>query len=292
MIKDFVKVLGAGLHLEAERERERGISDLLPALRRRVQAGGSPETDVVRGELAGDRAKIAVEKAEAQLAGAREALAVNWGGRGGEAAAAVGSLPMPGARITPLASLEKSLEGHPQLARWNAERETRSAELRLQESLGSPDVTVGLAGRQSNEFNSQGLVAQATLPIQLFDRNEGSIAAARLRLAAIEDRRTVDFIALRRELVASHGVLNASCTEARRYAEDIAPKAERNVATAQEGYEAGRFRVLELLDAASLMAEATSQRIAALIDCHTASAAIRALTRIDPLTGRDLSNLE
>ena len=291
-IKDFVKALGAQRKLDAEQAKERRIRDLLPALRRRVQAGGSPESDVIRGELAAERARIAVEKAEAELQAARDVFTSNWGGSGGEAANMSGALPMPSAQLTPFASLAARLQAHPQVARWDAERETRTAELRLQQSLSSPDVTLGLAGRHNNEFNSQGLVAQATIPLTLNDHNEGNIEAARLRLQAISDRRAIDLASLRRDLTSSYGALKASCAEARRYAEEIAPKAERNITAVQEGYEAGRYRVLELLDAVTVATEAKGQEIAALVECHAASASVRALTGLDPLTGRQFGDQE
>lgn len=289
VIKDFVKVLGAARRLEAEQARERRIRDLLPALRRRVQSGGSPESDVIRGELAAGRAGIAVEKAEAELLAARDVFAANWGGRGAEAASVNGALPMPPVRLTSLDSLAPRLDFHPQVARWDAERNLRAAELRLQRSLASPDVTVGLAGRHNNEVNSQGLVAQATVPLMLNDRNEGNMEAARLRLEAISDRRAIDLAALRRELTITYGALRASCGEVRRYAEEIEPKADRNLIAVQEGYEAGRYRVLELLDAVTAATEAKDQQITALVECNGAAASIRALTGVDPLTGRKFS---
>lgn len=292
VIQDFVKALGAARKLETEQAKEQRIRDLLPALRRRVQAGGSPESDVIRGELAAGRARIAVEKAEGDLWAARDVFAANWGGQGAEAVALSGTLLDPGARLTPLASLTPRLDRHPQVTRWDAEREARLAEFRLQQSLASPDVTLGLAGRRNNEVDSQGLVAQATIPLTLNDRNEGNIEAARLRLETISTRRAIDLASLRRELAIGYGTLRTRCAEARQYDEAILPKAERNIAMVQEGYEAGKYRVLEVLDAVTVATDVKVQKIAALVECNAASAVLRSLTGVDPLTGRKIEDFE
>lgn len=69
------------------------------------------------------------------------------------------------------------------LARWSDGVAHRVAVLDVEKSKGLRDVEIGAGVRHFNDNGSVAAVASVSVPLQLFDRNLGGIAAAERRLA-------------------------------------------------------------------------------------------------------------
>jgi len=73
---------------------------------------------------------------------------------------------------------------NPDLARWqNRGRTKRRAALRLEKARGVPDLTIGGGVRRFEQTDDEALVFSLTLPLPLFDRNQGGILGATAQLA-------------------------------------------------------------------------------------------------------------
>ena len=77
------------------------------------------------------------------------------------------------------------LSNNPNLQRWATEREQRQAALDLELSKRVPDVTVKGGYRRFEETDDHAFIFGISVPLQLFDRNQGAIAEARNKLIKV-----------------------------------------------------------------------------------------------------------
>ncbi len=286
---DFFAVLGARKKLQLRKAQRKQFRELLRPLKERVEAGGSPEADLTRGQIALDEAVVALETAAFELEAARRKLAANWSGSLNGTTVARGRLRLPSREAMPLASILGRLKSHPELKQFEALHSARLAELGVQESLAVPDLTLGIGVRRLGDSDDVALVAQGSIPLPLRDRNEGAITAAAERVGKVAYERDVVWQSLKRRLIAAYGRLHKSCHETRRYATTIVPRARATVASIKRGYFRGRFKVVDLLDAISVLTEAESRQGETLVQCQIAAVDIKTLTGIDPFNGRKLA---
>lgn len=94
-------------------------------------------------------------------------------------------------------ALKTFLNSNPTLARWSDEVGRRAAQVDLEHAKSIPDLRVGAGVRQFNENDLTAIVASVAIPLPIFDRNDGNIAAAESRLAKAE----TDALAVRDELL-------------------------------------------------------------------------------------------
>ncbi len=286
--RDFFAVLGAQKKLALRKAQRGKFLELLRPLRERVAAGGSPEADLTRGQIAAEQAKIALESAQFELKAARQKLASNWSGHLSNGTRVRGDLLPPTREATPLIAILARLKSHPDLQKFEALHAVRLAELDVQHSLAVPDVTLGIGVRRFNETDDVALVAKGAVAIPIRDRNEGAILAAAERVGKAAYERDVVWQELKRRLIAAFGALHRNCHETRRYQLSIVPKARNAVVSIRRGYFRGRFKVVDLLDSITVLTEAQSRQIDTLVQCRTAAANIKTLTGIDPLNGQKL----
>jgi len=152
----------------------------LGAVEKRVSAGKSAPTEKLKASVEAATSRIDTRRAERELAVARQQLAATWGSDKVLFDRAVGdfakiSTPPEAEALTPL------LAQNPEIARWETEAAQRQATLDLAKAAAVPDVKVGAGYRQSWETgaNDGAMLATASVPLPLFDRNQGEISRAR-----------------------------------------------------------------------------------------------------------------
>jgi cobalt-zinc-cadmium efflux system outer membrane protein len=135
-------------------------------------------------------------------------------------------------------------------------------------------VTVSVGGRRLAASDETALVVGVAMPLGLFDRNQGNIAAANAERTGADARRNAAMAAaLRRTRDASAALQTA---EARlEFLEKRAePEALEAVRIAREGFAAGRFTLLDVLDAEAALNSLQSDLITAELDRAIALAAL------------------
>ncbi|WP_454280351.1 TolC family protein [Sphingomonas sp. Marseille-Q8236] len=127
-----------------------------------------------------------------------------------------------------------------------AEREAAARAVESQQRLAIPNVTAIVGVRQLRVASGPAIVAGVGIPLPLFDRNRGNIAAAKAELQGAEARAAI----ARMDAEAGSRAALALVEAADRKAE----AARRTMATAEEGYrlariayQAGKSPLIELL---------------------------------------------
>lgn len=136
----------------------------------------------------------------------------------------------------------------PAVAAARAERDAARRRITVERARRTPDVAVSFGVRQFQSDDSTAAVFGLSVPLPLFDRNRGSVAAATANAQAAQARLTMaeaEQDGDRRAAIA-HAAASRQTLEASRQAEAAASEAYR---LARLGYDAGRLPLPELLTA-------------------------------------------
>jgi cobalt-zinc-cadmium efflux system outer membrane protein len=266
---DFVGLLAAERQLEIAIETLELAQRVFDAVGERVDAGKvSPvERTKARVELA--QAELGREQAQRAVTAARIRLASNWGSTDPRFDSLSGDLDhtdSPPALDTLVARIEHS----PDLARWAAEAALRQAEVELALAQRVPNLTVAGGVRHFNELDETAFVAGLSLPLPVFDRNQGGIRAARLRVVEGDRLEEAARVQVHTALAEASQVLDAAFVSVRTTREQILPSAELAFQAAEEAFRQGKIGALDLLDAERTLFDARRQLTEALTTYHLA----------------------
>lgn len=166
----------------------------------------------------------------------------------------------------------------PAILAAEAARDSAAAKVRAEQIQARPDLTLSAGVRRFSGDDTSAVVAGASLPLPLFDRNRGNTEAARAELRAAEARLAQARLDAAADLAAARSQARSASarTAAAAAGEAAAAEAYR---LARIGYEAGRLPLLELTSARRALAAARLQTLEARL------ARVRAHAEASRLTG-------
>jgi cobalt-zinc-cadmium efflux system outer membrane protein len=273
----FIDALAAQRNVQLA-EEGLGIAEAaMPVTQKRVEAGKASEVELVRTNTAVATARIELEQAKRELQTARLNLAAQWGEKEAIFPTVMGNLEQVRA-LPPLESLNAKLRGNPNLAKWTTEREKRRATLNLVRAEAKPDLTLQAGPRviDSHPIDVT-FVAGFSIPLPLWDRNQGKIAEAEANVAKVADERATAETRAYADLNEAYQTMARAAEEVRILRETVLPGAKSAVDQITEGYSAGRFSQLDVLDAQRSYNESRTQYVRALAAYQKAQAQIDAL---------------
>lgn len=279
--KTFAATLAAQDRVTLARELEALAGESVRSVAATVKAGAVSPVEETRARVAEGRAATDRQAAERDLLAARTVLAATWGGTEARFDRVVGRL----GAVTPpepLDVLRSRIDRNPDLARWNAERTRREAALAVERARRVPDVTLSLGGRHYADNGDEALVFGFSLPLPVFDRNQGNVAAAELAVARTERDRWAAAVVVSAALETAYATLQTAFAQATALRDRIIPEAERTYDGARDAYTRGLFRYLEVLDAQRTLFELRGQYLTVLRDYHQAAADVTRLTGAPP----------
>lgn len=242
-------------NLALARENEARARELSRIARELVDAGKEPPLRGMRADAALAQATAALRAAEAEEVNARRSLAALFGVDVPPAELSGSDLLAPPANVDAMATLDVRLA--------EAERVIADAQLRQARAEGRLDPSVGVGVRQLRQTGDRALIASLSVPLPVFDRNQGNIAAARSGIQSAEARRNSVLANTQAEIANARSALAAA--EARVIALEGSGigQAREALRLAQLSYRAGKSSLLELLDAQQAYASTQAELIAA-----------------------------
>jgi cobalt-zinc-cadmium efflux system outer membrane protein len=275
--KAFLQVLVAQHHLQLAAEIFRLTEEELASVMRRVKAGSTSliESNGVRVEL--ETQRIARDQAQHALAVARKKLTAQWGGTTPAFSEVRGNLELVSAPPS-LQELFTRIDQNPALARWATEMEHRRATLDLEESLRSIDLSVGAGFRYLNEVNVGAFVLALGMPLPVFDRNQGAIKAAEMRLQGAREHRRSQEVRLKTQLGVTHDELQAHLAEIHTLRDRALPEARQALQTARDAYESGSARYLDVILFKRLLVDLKARYYTSLVRFHEIVADLEQMT--------------
>jgi len=273
----FYRVLAAQERIALMEELVGVARSSLDATARLVSAGASSPVERVRAELEVSTLEVDLATTRRALDAARADLAATWGGTSTSFGRVVGSLE--DTSVPPSLETTRSwLARNPELLLWDREIERREAVVDLESARRIPDVTFGAGLRYLAEVRDAGLVAGVSLPLPVFDRNQGNLAAARSDLRKAHHERRATEARLAAELERAHLELAARHEETRELRASILPRAQEAFDGVRRGHAQGRFRSVDVLDAQRRLFELRLREVDALRAYHAAEAELHGLT--------------
>jgi cobalt-zinc-cadmium efflux system outer membrane protein len=170
------------------------------------------------------------------------------------------------------------LEIHPdvQAARIGIAR--AEAALQRAEAEVIPNVTASAGYVRQNQNRSDDWMFQFSVPVPLYNRNQGNILAAHAEVGrAVQEVERVQ-ADLAAKLAAAWGQYAAAKQRAERYKTAIRANADRAFTIAQDAYKSGVFEYLRVVQAQRTVAEANLEYIRALGEAWRAASEIAGLT--------------
>ncbi len=243
------------------------------AASRRVTAGKVSPVEETKARVAAGAAQVEFNQARSELATARKRLAATWGSRTPRFERADGqaeTLPVLPSRE----DIDARLAASPALARFRLEADRRSALAEVERTRRMPNVTVSVGTQRVEELGRNQAILGLSVPLPLFDRNQGNVLEALRRADKARDEQAAGEIRLASEVAQAYERLNALGLEVDILKKDILPGAQSAYEAASKGFELGKFNFLEVLDAQRTFFQAKSQYLRALAEAHRASADI------------------
>lgn len=273
----FLSVLAAQERLrvfEEFHELSRRVHETIQAT---VEAGRDSPVEEIRARVTMASAQIGLERARRELNQARLALAKNWGSHTPLFSRAVGDIQqLPDA--TSLDELMRKLPSTPEWAAAKAEIARRQANAALEKAQAVPDLEVSVGTRFLSESDDGALVMGFTLPLPVWNRNQGAARAARDLVRKAEAEQLAMESNWHSDLAAVYETWRQAHGEAVRLRDDVLPGAEEAFEATQEGFRQGKFPYLSVLDAQRSLIELREQFLQAALEVHLAFNRLSRLT--------------
>lgn len=274
----FMAVLAAQRRFELAQRAVALAEQTSRAANARVNAGKKPPLQTAKSAAEEEMTRIQAQEAEGAVEVARRRLAALWGEERTTFGTLEGDLDPVPPGIPPLNSLRRHLATNPDLARWDAALRLQQATLSAERAARIPDLEARIGFQRYQEDGTDALAFGVGLPLPLFDRNQGNIAAARLRLAKVTDTRRATELKLAAELAATHAGLTAAHGRVTALRSKVVPAMRQAYEAAHEGYTRGKFSFLDMLDAQRGLFQAEGALTDALEAYHRAAAELQRLT--------------
>jgi cobalt-zinc-cadmium efflux system outer membrane protein len=261
-------VFATGL-VSLQEDEVRIAEQVRASVAQKVRAGAVSPAEALRAELELSSARLDLLDLQEELSLSRERLGSLW--LEADPSTIVLDAVLDSARTLPSReSLEERIETSPELARLAREVAAREARIELARAQRAPDLELELGYRRLQEEEANTLVGGLRVPLPLFDRNQGSIAAAEAEARRAQAEMSLGRIELDTALAESHSRASRAGARARALTRDLLPTAERAFEEIREGYEQGRFSYVDLLEARRALTGVRRQRIQALTQHHLA----------------------
>ncbi len=254
---------------------------------RRVAAGKVSPIDATRARLGTVDAATELTRTRAELEVARARLGALVGAAPPSIAldGAADALPAP----PPRPALRARLVDSGAVARARGQLAAQEAQAGVERAARVPDLTLTLGSQREDEPERRAAgrrqaVFGVSVPLPLFDRNDGRLAAALRRTDKARDELAAAERAAGADLDAAWTRYAAARDEATLLQRDAIPYAYSAWTLTLRGFDAGKFGFLDVLDAQRTWFQARVRRAGALLAAWNAYADIERLAGADDLS--------
>lgn len=240
---------------------------------RRVTAGKLSPVELTRANVAEASAALELTQANADLALAKRRLA----------SLLASTRPLDRTLQTPDAAFARlpawddlagRLEGAPQLRRAQSTVSGRDAQVALERAQRIPDVTVTLGAQRERDPGRSQAVVGLSVPLPLFNRNQGNMLAALRRADQARDDLEAERLRLTQALADAYQRAEVATQQMTALHDRVLPAAQSAYEAAVTGFELGKFGFTDVLDAQRTLFQTRTQYLRALADQYRSIADI------------------
>jgi len=233
-----------------------------------LEAAEGRRTDLLQAEIESQRASIDLAQAESNFRGAWRRLGL-----------LVGRPEMP---VEPLAAdvdslrwgctweqtVDRLLESSPEVSEALAAVDKARWLLSRARVEPIPDVTAQASVQYDNATNDTIAGAQVTVPIPLWNRNQGGVARAQAELTSAQFRLETVQLRLEQRLASQYQQYETSLARVETLKRQILDRAQQNLDVATQAYGAGELGFLDFLTVQRTYFQANLEYLAALSELN------------------------
>jgi outer membrane protein, heavy metal efflux system len=253
------------------------VEKVVTTTKARVDAGDTLREDLARAEMELVRAQVELRRSDAMHEHAMVELKAAIGDPALSLKTLSGSLDAT-FEIPTLETLAASLSTSPEVALAGAEVRARQARVDLAKAERIPDVRVEVLYRRLQASKENTFDVGVSIPLPLFDRNQGRLREARAEVTAAEARSRSIKNALSVRLHESHAHFTTALANTRALKTEVLPRADTVLKANEARFDAGDIGLTELLPVRRDWAAVQLTYLESLRDVMQAWAEVRALS--------------
>lgn len=280
LIKDvtaaYIEAVAAQENLELAKEQRELAGDVLKNVSHRVNEAAAPLIQRSRADVEYASSAITLDSAQNRSTVALKNLSALIGEK--VVIPRVESESFYNITKPAKLDLQEQLKQNPDLTKLDLSLERSKALVELEEANAVPDPSINLGVRDYRADKTQALVLGFSIPLPIFNANEGNISKARHEANRLEFDNKQVATNYNAKLANAQTELNSDYIKVKTLKEQITPAAKEAFKLAKEGYNLGRFSYLDVLDSQRTLFGVREQYIEALKDYHLQNAEIERLT--------------
>lgn len=275
----YINVLAVQAHLQQTQQSIEIARDAVTIISARVNAGNSPTAEIARAKVDLSRRLLEQDDIEHELAIARRQLAAQWGATETTFTQARGDI-----FILPIAAsfseLKFRLQNNPRLAQFVTTERWAESQIALAKAENKPQWKASIGLKHIAASNDQALMAGVSVPIALFDKQQGRIAQARANIELTRAEREAERVRLDAAVFAVHQELLHNLHLITAYRTSILPQLESALKESRRAYDLGRYSYVEWQSVQREWLEAKNSLIDACVAAHIKAIEIERLTGV------------
>ncbi len=280
--RSYINLLALQARFEQSAEAVSRAEEVVQMVEQRVKAGKCPNAELAVAKVDLSQHVLAQDDIEHELAIARRYLAAQWGETEPSFTRVAGEIfKLPTAAS--FTELKLRAENNPRLQRLATLKRYEASRLALAQAERKPQWKVSMGVKHLAESDDHALLAGVSVPLGVFDRNQGRIQEARANLAASEADEVAEQVRMDAAMFALHQELLHNLHIAQSYTSTILPQLERATSQTRQAYEMGQYTYSQWQSVQSQWLAAKEQQI------NTSAAAMLKAIELERLTGVALS---
>ena len=254
------------------------VDQMVQYQKNRVDAGAMRGIDLLRMQIERDQLAISLNAARNQAAVMRLNLATE-----------IGSPLAPDVQLSdsieaveqvPQVPLPTVLQHRPDAAMAREAVAAAQADLKLQKSMGVPDLDV-LGGYKRNSADNT-LLAGVQIPLPFFNRNQGSVERAQADAQMAEDQLEKTSLMVRDEVAAATSTYQQDLNTVQTTLPDERQRAKQDLAIMRDAYKSGGVDLLRYLDAEKTEVEVEVTALRTLAEFHMSAIQLQLAYGVQP----------
>lgn len=277
IVTSYAEVVAAEEELNVLKEERALSTNVYDSVAAKVDAGKEPPIQKTKAAIELSASTIALERSIRSTQTSRKILANLMGGQSDVFVVAAGTLPAMKAPEG-LAVYTEKMAASPDILIRDADVRKAQSGLSLEKAGMMPDPTINLGVRDFQADDGRALVAGLSIPFPVFDMNRAGVRRAGHEYnAAMKDRVRAQ-LSSEAALLQSYEALSNAYRAHQALKETVLPGAQEAFDVAREGYRAGKFGYLEVLDAQRTLFNSRKQSIQTMLDYYREMAVIDRIT--------------
>ncbi|WKZ69964.1 MAG: TolC family protein [Melioribacteraceae bacterium] len=274
--KAFQQALAVQLLIEKNEELIKVSKEFVVNLQKRVDAGKISPAEVSRAKIILNSLRIDLNRLKSEYENYKSELLSLIYQPDLTIDELIGELEYP-VDVPSYDSLLNQLTNNPKLKRYESEYDKQTAIVNLEESKAVPDLTISVGFKRLNDAKANTFLVGASIPLLIFDRNQGAIQEAKIRV----DQKQREYFSVKNRLTLQLNVLykrlNTLIETAAQLNSESIPEAEDAFQIIKEGNLVGRFAIIDVLDAERTLFELQNQYLNIIGQIHSTQIEIEGL---------------